>query len=73
MIGSHEVEIFGHIKSAPRVCLKCQKMIEEERPIYCEKRWLPCRWSNRKRDGHIYEFPEELADIYKKLKEEEGK
>ena len=45
-IDGHEVEIFGHIKSQPRPCLKCQKMIEHGRAIHCERRWLPCRWSN---------------------------
>jgi len=48
-------------------------MIEDKRPVYCEKRYLPCRWSNQKRDGHIYEFPEELAAIYQSLIKQKGK
>jgi len=40
-------------------------MIEDQSLIQCERRWLPCRWSNQKRDGHIYEFPQALADIYR--------
>lgn len=43
-------------------------MIEDQRPIYCNKTYLPCRWSNQKRDGHIYEFPSGLEEIYKRLR-----
>ena len=64
-IDEYEVQIFGHIKSQDRPCLICQKMIDHGRAIHCERRYMPCRWSNQKRDGHIYEFPEPLAAYYK--------
>ena len=66
-ISGHTVQIFGFIKAEPRVCNNCRRMIDRNQAVRCARLYLPCRWSNQRRDGHIYEFPAALAIAYQGL------
>ena len=67
-IDGHAVRIFGHLKTEMRVCLSCRRMIERAKAVRNKKQYIPCRWSNQQRKGHIHTFPAELATIYESLK-----
>ena len=67
-INGHAVRIFGHVKAEMRVCLSCRKMIARGKAVRRKGPYLPCRWSNQRRQGHIHTFPPELAADYESLK-----
>ena len=52
-INKHKVVIYGYIKTESRVCTNCRKMIEKGEAIFSKKPYLPCRWSNKRMNGHI--------------------
>ena len=37
-------------------------------PVNDDKLHLPCRWANKKMNGHWYVFPPMLATMYDELK-----
>ena len=67
-INGYDVSIFGHIKKEKRVCSNCKKMIESGQAERSQASFLPCRWADTARQGHIHAYPPELAAIYAGLK-----
>ena len=68
MVGGHELEIYGFIKGARRICGPCRNMAQNSEANITFFSRLPCQWANKQMSGHWYKFPRALEMKYHELR-----